>query len=77
MKTTRADVLGWIEGFQAARAAEREAGRRDDRPSSIAVALQVSEAALAARAPEMKARREAEDERARDTWCRLKSRRPQ
>jgi hypothetical protein len=75
MAATRASVLSWIEGFEAASEADRAAARTGDPAPDIAISLQLSEAALAARAHQMKARREAEDARARGIWCRLKPRR--
>ena len=47
------------------------------RPGRLAggqVALQLSEVALETRAPLMTARRDADDRRVRDLWCRLKRR---
>jgi hypothetical protein len=74
MAMSRATVRSWIEGFEATREVERAAPRPGDVSRAAAIALQLSEAALSTRAPEMKARREAEDRRARETWCRLKGR---
>ena len=74
MATNRATARTWIEGFEAAREAERRAGRPEDGGRAAVIALQLSDAALAARAPQMKARREAEDQGVRETWCRLKRR---
>lgn len=74
MATSRGAVRSWIEGFEAAREIERAAVRPRDASPGAAIALQLSDAALRARAVEMKARRDAEDHRARELWCRLKAR---
>ena len=72
MAMSRAAVRSWVEGFEAARDAERAPmGRRQHR-NATTIAVQLSDAALAAQAPESKRRRDAEDERVRDTWRRLK-----
>jgi hypothetical protein len=73
MATSRGAVRSWIEGFEAAREIERAAVRPQDASRGATVALQLSDAALLSRAPEMKARRDAEDRRARELWCRLKA----
>ena len=72
MAMSRAAVRSWVEGFEAARDAERAASGTRQHTNSATIAVQLSDAALAARAPEIRHRRDAEDERARDTWCRLK-----
>lgn len=74
MATSRATARTWIEGFEAAREMERSARSTGDLTRAAAIALELSDAALAARAPEMRARREAEDGRVRDIWLRLKRR---
>jgi hypothetical protein len=75
MATSRVTVRSWIEGFEAAHELERKARRAGNLPhSATAIALQLSDAALAARAPEMRARRDAEDRGVRETWRRLKRR---
>ena len=73
MATSRGTVRSWIEGFEAAREIERAAIRPQDASRRATIALQLSDAALLTRAPEMKARRDAEDRRARELWCRLKA----
>jgi hypothetical protein len=73
MAASRTAVLGWIEGFEAARELERAAARWQDASRGRTIALQLSDVALLTRAPEMKARRDAEDRRARELWCRLKA----
>ena len=73
MPTSRSAVRSWIEGFEAAREVERAAVRRQDASRGATIALQLSDAALLTRAPEMRARRDAEDRRARELWCRLKA----
>ena len=73
MPTSRTAVRSWIEGFEAAREVERAAVRRQDASRGATIALQLSDAALLTRAPEMRARRDAEDRRARELWCRLKA----
>ena len=72
MATSRLTVQSWIEGFEAAHEMERTVRRAGDVSHTAAIALQLSDAALAARAPEMRARRDAEDARVRETWRRLK-----
>ncbi len=74
MAASRVTVRNWVEGFEAAREMERAAKRTSDVAHTAEIALQLSDAALAARAPEMRARREAEDSRVRETWRRLKRR---
>ena len=74
MATSRSAVRAWIEGFEAARAVERAAVHLQDASRGATIALQLSDAALLTRAPEMRARRDAEDRRARGLWCRLKAR---
>ncbi|HSD27469.1 MAG TPA: hypothetical protein VLL75_09195 [Vicinamibacteria bacterium] len=74
MATSRATARSWIEGFEAAREMERAARRTGDFAHAASIALQLSDAALGARAPEMRARRDAEDGRVRETWRRLKRR---
>jgi hypothetical protein len=73
MAMSRATVRSWIEGFEATREVERAAARPGDVSRAATIALQLSDAALLTRAPEMRARRDAEDRRARETWCRLKA----
>jgi hypothetical protein len=75
MAMSRGVVRSWIEGFEAAREVDRAATRAGDVSRAATIALQLSEAALLTRGPEMRARREAEDHRARETWCRLKQQR--
>ena len=72
MAMSRAAVRSWVEGFEAAREAERAATQTRRHTNSATIAVQLSDAALAARAPEIRRRRDAEDERVRDVWCRLK-----
>ncbi len=74
MTTSRATARSWIEGFEAAHEIERTGRSTRDVSNAVAIALQLSDAALAARAPQMRARRDAEDSRVRETWCRLKHR---
>jgi hypothetical protein len=74
MATSRAAARSWIEGFEAAREMERAAVRSPDASRGATIALQLSDVALLTRAPQMRARRDAEDRRARELWCRLKAR---
>jgi hypothetical protein len=74
MPISRAAARSWIEGFEAAHAVERSVARPEDAGRTARLALQLSEAALRARAPQAKSRRDAEDARARDVWCGLKAR---
>jgi hypothetical protein len=75
MAASRSTLRSWIEGFEAAHEMDRKGRRaRDVPPAATIIALQLSDAALAARAPEMRARRDAEDSRVRETWRRLKRR---
>jgi hypothetical protein len=73
MAPGRDAVASWIEGFEAALRVERAGG--ETAAHAVAAALELSETALAARAPQMRARREEEDARARQTWHRLRTRR--
>jgi hypothetical protein len=73
MATSRGTVRSWIEGFEAARKIERAAFRPQDVSRGATIALQLSDVALLTRAPEMRARRDGEDRRARELWCRLKA----
>ena len=73
MPMSRSAVQSWIEGFEAARAVERAAVYLQDASRGATIALQLSDAALLNRAPEMRARRDAEDRRAREVWCSLKA----
>jgi hypothetical protein len=73
MGPSRAAVLSWIEGFEVARDADRTSIAGDRPGDAVALALQLSEAALATRAPQMRARREEEDARTRETWRRLRT----
>jgi hypothetical protein len=61
MAMSHATVRSWIEGFEPT----REVGRAATRPGNVSraatIALQLSDAALLTRAPEMRARRDAED----------------
>jgi hypothetical protein len=72
MALSRATVESGIEGFQATGQVERALRRPEDAARMVRLALQLSDAAMEARASAMKARREAEDGDVRQTWCRLK-----
>jgi hypothetical protein len=74
MAMSRAVVRSWVEGFEAAREIEQQARLAGGGHDAAATALELGDAALAARAPEMRARRDAEDARVRETWNRLKRR---
>ena len=72
---TAEQVRSWIEGFEAIKQADRERLRQTGpRPQwSVAVSLSLIEAARASGKPLYDPRREAEDERVRQVWTRLKA----
>jgi hypothetical protein len=72
---TAEQVRSWIEGFEAIKQADRERLRQiGPRPQwSVAVSLSLIEAARASGKPLRDPRREAEDERVRQVWTRLKA----
>jgi hypothetical protein len=72
---TQEQVRSWIAGFEAIKQADRERlSRTGPRPKwSVAVSLSLIEAARASAKPLHDPRREAEDERVRQVWARLKA----
>ncbi|HEX3554191.1 MAG TPA: hypothetical protein VIA62_13275 [Thermoanaerobaculia bacterium] len=72
---TAEQVRSWIEGFEAIKQADRERLRQiGPRPHwSVAVSLSLIEAARSSGKPLRDPRREAEDERVRQVWTRLKA----
>jgi hypothetical protein len=72
---TTEQVRSWIEGFEAIKQADRERLRETGpRPQwSVSVSLSLIEAAQASGKPLRDPRREAEDERIRQVWARLKA----
>jgi hypothetical protein len=72
---TTEQVRSWIEGFEAIKEADRERIRQaGPRPQwSVSVSLGLIEAAQASGTPLRDPRREAEDERVRQVWTRLKA----
>lgn len=72
-----ADLRRWMSGFEAAANAERERRRlHGSRPDdAVALAASLIEAAWqAANGPPRHPLRTAADDRARQTWCRLRAR---
>jgi hypothetical protein len=78
MALTAADARRWLQGFEAAERADREAKRaQGPRPEwSIALALSLIDAARAAarERPLLDPRRAAQDETVRQVWARLRLR---
>jgi hypothetical protein len=72
---TAEQVRSWIEGFEAIKQADRERLRQTGpRPRwSVSVSLGLIEAAQASGKPLRDPRREAEDERVRQVWTKLKA----
>jgi hypothetical protein len=72
---TAEQVRSWIAGFEAIKQADQERLRQTGpRPQwSVAVSLSLIEAARASGKPLRDPRREAEDERIRQVWTRLKA----
>jgi hypothetical protein len=71
---TAEQVRSWIEGFEAIKEADRERLRQTGpRPQwSVSISLSLIEAARASGKALRDPRREAEDERVRQVWTRLK-----
>ncbi len=72
---TAEQVRSWIEGFEAIKQADRERLRQmGPRPQwSVSVSMDLIEAAQASGIRLRDPRREAEDERVRQLWTRLKA----